>query len=326
MKTVCMALSGCLVVLMSGRCATAGDTAPAAGAWSVRDRANEDLPGRIAEILHAGKPVAGLVYGEGQYKPYLAVYDAEGRRLTNPGLTPEGKTHGQFPHHRGIFIGWNRIRSDLGSDDLWHLNKKEHMRVARFEKLEATDKGARIAARIEWVSSRRDDAHEGVLIRELRTIKVSRPGGRTVIDHVSELQAVRDLQLDGDLQHAGLHFRTDDAMNPQRASTRYLWSPAGLPPGGGRVVSDELQWVHFRFPLHGQWYAVTQLNAPQNKVTELSWRDYGRFGFFFSGALKVGEVRTMRGRFLIENCGDPAQADEAALRKQADRDYAAYNS
>ena len=296
-----------------------------AGSWTIEDRANDELPGRIIDIRHDGERVAGFVYGaleDGQIKPYLSLYDSEGRRITNPGVDSEGSERGRFPHHRGIFIGWNRIQSDLGRDDLWHLRSGEHMTLASIENQEATADGAKLELIINWLSADRDNELDGLLIRERRTIEITRDGGRTVVDHRSDLEAARDLRLGGDLQHAGLHFRADTEVNEVRNETRYLWSPGDLPAGGGRIVSDTLHWVNFRFPLHENWYSVTQLNVPENRSTELSWRDYGRFGFFFNDDLEAGEVRTMKGRFLIEEMDD--SGDDEAIRGQATTDHRAY--
>ncbi|MDE0840467.1 MAG: hypothetical protein OSB41_15645, partial [Kiritimatiellae bacterium] len=48
---------------------------------------------------------AHFVFGEGQKKPFLHVYGKEGELLTNPGVGPDGKDTGRYPHHRGIYIG-----------------------------------------------------------------------------------------------------------------------------------------------------------------------------------------------------------------------------
>lgn len=296
----------------------------AAQQWEVRDVANEELPGRIIEVLADGTRVAGFIYGEGQMKTYLSVYDPDGNRLTNPGIDADGNTRGRFPHHRGIFIGWNRIRSNLGMDDLWHLRGNERMRVSEIKELEADSQGVRIVLDIEWLSSNRDDELEGLLISERREISISRTDGRTRIDHKSEMRAARDVNLGGDLQHAGLHFRADAAVDDVRSQTSYLWAPADLSPGRGRIISDDLLWVRFLFPLHDNWYSVTQLNHPDNRSTELSWRDYGRFGFFFNDELEAGEVREMVGRFYIDASAGPDAEDEDQVRAKADADYRAY--
>ncbi len=292
-----------------------------AGAWTVEDRANDELPGRIIDIRHEGTRVAGFIYGEGQAKTYLSIYDSEGQRLSNPGLHPDGRTRGRFPHHRGLFIGWNQIRSDLGSDDLWHLRHDERMALEAIKKQEATPDGVTLELLVHWYSADRDDDLDGLLIAEHRTIQVSRPAGRTQVDQESRMVAQRDLRLRGDLQHAGVHFRADAGVDDEREHTRYLWDPADLPPGPGRVISDELRWVNFRFPLHGNWYSVTQLDPPENRSTELSWRDYGRFGFFFTDDLDKGETRTVRTRLLFDEMEAPGDDDD--IRQRAVSDYEA---
>lgn len=295
---------------------------PATAAWTIDERAEGDLPGRALEIRRDGQLVAALIYGDGQIKPYLAVYDSEERRLTNPGMESDGESRGRFPHHRGIFIGWNRVASDLGRDDLWHFRGDERMEVASVARRDGGEDSATLEVVIHWRSANRGDESEGLLLKENRRFVVSRDDGRTRIDQRSELTAARDLTLGGDLQHAGLHFRADAEVVGVGGETRYLWAPAELPAGNGRIVSDDLEWVNFRFPLHGQWYSVTQLNRPENRVTELSWRDYGRFGFFFSGELEAGESRVVAARFVIGEA--PAPGADEAVRATADADAAAY--
>ena len=294
-------------------------TVAAAGAWTVEDRDNDQLPGRVIDIRHEGTRVAGFIYGEGQAKTYLNVYDSEGQRLSNPGLNPDGSSRGRFPHHRGLFIGWNQVRSDLGSDDLWHLRNNERMVLDEIKNMEATGDGVTLELLIHWISSNRDDDLDGLLVVELRTIRVSRPEGRTQIDQESLLAAERDLRLRGDLQHAGIHFRADAEVDDVRGETRYLWCPEDLEPGAGRIISDTLHWVNFRFPLHGNWHSVTQLNPPENRSTELSWRDYGRFGFFFTDELDTGEIRAVRTRLLFDEM--TTSGDDDDIRRRAEKDY-----
>lgn len=291
-------------------------------AWTVAERAEggEGLPGSLVEVSHDGRPVAEFVYGEGQLKPYLAIYDEGANRLTNPGIDETGETRGRFPHHRGIFIGWNQIRSDLGVDDLWHLRHGESMSLASIETAEANCDGALLVLNIDWRSQDRDNAAEGLLLSERRTIRIYGEEGRIRVDHHSELTAARDVELDGDLQHAGLHFRADADVDEVRSETHYLWEPSELSPGSGRIISDDLEWVNFRFPLHDNWYSVTQLNRPENGATELSWRDYGRFGFFRKATVKEGETFEFSGHFLIERIAE-GSGDESAIRKQADDEY-----
>src|SRR5436190_7584765 len=54
------------------------------------------------------------------FKPYHHVYDPSGKRLMTKG------PGGLFPHHRGIFFGFNRISYGEGKKaDTWHCNNKE---------------------------------------------------------------------------------------------------------------------------------------------------------------------------------------------------------
>ena len=106
-----------------------GSSEAAAAGWKITKGSNDDLPGQNVTVTQDGNVVARLIYGEGQPLPYLAVYDRAGRRLTNPGIDKSGQTVGIEPHHRGIFIGWQQIKSDLGVHSLWGLgagnNKKK---------------------------------------------------------------------------------------------------------------------------------------------------------------------------------------------------------
>ncbi len=331
LSTLMLALMLALMPPLAAAPAMADDGAESAGErWTIVDRDNDQLPGRRIDIKEDERVIASFIHGEGQMKAYLAVYDDEGNLLTNPGLNPDGSTRGRFPHHRGIYVGWNHLHSDLGRDDLWHLRRGEAIVLHQIVEKRGGEDSATLVVDLHWLSANRDDDLAGLLLVERRTITVSRPDGRTRIDHHSKLTASRDIRLEGDLHHAGVQFRADAEVDNHRRRTVYLWEPADLPPGGGRVVSDELRWVNFRFPLHENWYSVTQINPPANKVQELSWRDYGRFGFFFTERLDRGETLEMVYRFLIDRTDSPAAEAEAraeqdaAIRRKADADHEAF--
>lgn len=313
----------------------AGPSALGAG-WTLTERANPAGPGRQHLIAREGKPVAALVYGEGQFKPYLHVYGAEGELLTNGGLDRDGKPTGAFPHHRGIYIGWNQIRSDLGGldgkgkgFDLWHLNNGGRMEVQKVEQLDGGRDGVKLAATILWRGGKKDAAGSDLLLTEVRTLEVTQPQGRTQVDAQFQLKAARELRLEGDLQHAGIHFRAANEVSQRAGETAYLWEP-DLPGPGGKVQSKELKWGRLVFPIGQRWYAVTHMTAPSNPVDELSWRDYGRFGFFFKRALKQEETLSLSYRLLIEPAEAPAEkgklsaAQAAKVRATATADYQAF--
>ena len=323
----------------------------AASGWKITKGNNDDLPGQNITVTHEGKIVARLIYGEGQVLPYVAVYDQAGRRLTNPGLDKDGKTVGIEPHHRGIFIGWSQIKSDLGVASLWGLggsgkaNKDapSSMRLVEIERI-ATDKdSATIVARIEWRAPTKDAAGSNLLITETRTVRVSRPaaGVAAQVDTAFRLQAARDLLLGGDVQHAGIHLRVDQAVVARADDTSYLWAPSSAPTAGkgysktakgqaGSVVGKDLKWGEFLFPLHDRWYSALQMNAPQNPVEEFSTREYGRFGFFFKRDLKKDESLELKYRFLVREAAAPAAAPKrsaeqiAQARQDADAAYARF--
>ena len=95
--------------------------------WSIERISNPDGPGTWLQIQANQNPVAAWAFGKGQFKPYLHVFGPGGIRLTNSGLDQAGRKSGTFGHHRGIFIGWNRIQSELGTRDLWHMTKGTRM-------------------------------------------------------------------------------------------------------------------------------------------------------------------------------------------------------
>jgi hypothetical protein len=236
-------------------------------------------------------------------------------------MDKEGKPMGIEPHHRGIFIGRQQIKSDLGTSSLWGLGgagkskggEPATMRVVGLEQVAAAKDSPTIVARIEWRAGTEDAAGENLLLTENRTLKVFRPQ-RDVAAHVDasfHLKPARDLALGGDVQHARIHRRVSHAVVARADDTSYLWSPATAPTVGkgypetakgqfGAVTGKDLQWGEPLFPLHEPWYSALQLNSPQNPVEEFSTREYGRFGFFFKRELKQGEAI---GRSTVSACG-----------------------
>lgn len=330
MPTLFLLIAACMLI-QPAMPAPASEAANAAKPkWTIEDKKNDELPGRRIDIRHGQTLRAAFIYGQGQDRAYLALYDDQGRRLTNPGLNLDGGTRGRFPHHRGIYVGWNHLHSDLGRDDLWHLRNGEQILLHRIVSQSADGNSAALVVELNWHSARRDDELRGLLLVERRTMTFSVDGDRLIVDHQSTLTASRDIRLEGDLHHAGTQIRVDADVDAVRNQTVYLWEPGDLDPGRGRVVSGELRWVHFRFPLHGRWYAITQINPPSNKVEELSWRDYGRFGFFFKDRLDKDESLTVNYRFIIEESQAPAAPGEArqgqdrSIRQKADNDHRAF--
>lgn len=277
--------------------------------WEIVERSNPLGPGSAVDVLQDGKPIARLVHGEGQIKPFLHVFGTDGELVTNPGLDKEGKGAGLFNHHRGIFIGWNKVSSELGTYDMWHRGGQGQGRY-EIVKLENTTskKSGLILAHIKWRAAKKDASGSDVMLSERRTFIVSRPGGQyTQVDARFELKAERNVSLGGDLQHAGIHFRAHTEVAKRNKETSYLWEPIEA-EGKGRVIHDNHQWARLLFPIGKRWYTAQEMNAPKNGVKELSWRDYGRFGYFLPKQLKKGEPFNLNFRFAIEEVDAPANS------------------
>jgi hypothetical protein len=272
--------------------------------WKVQTGDNKNAPGQKIDFTRGNKVVARFIYGEGQYKPYLHVFGEDGELLTNSGLDESGKPTGQFPHHRGIFIGW-KVTSELGTDDLWHMTKGCKLDVQRIEKTSVNSTGwkefATLVATVAWRAGKKDAAGSDLLLTETRTLSISRPEPKqTMIDATFVLNPARDVSFGGDLQHAGVHFRASNEVATRAKETSYLFEPDKV------VKGDNLKWVRLLFPIGSNWYTAMEMNAPSNPVEELSMRDYGRFGYFFKKDLKKSEPLTLKYRFVIGQAHPPA--------------------
>ena len=289
-----------------------------AAQWSVQQGANPDSPGKMVLIERDKKPVARFVYGEGQMKPFLHIYGENGELITNGGLDSHGQPTGQFPHHRGIFIGW-KINSELGNYDLWHMNNGGKMEVLNFEKLDTSDDSATIVVNVAWRAGKADSTGNDLLLKEKRTLVISKPDGKyTQVDASFHLVPVRDLNLAGDLQHSGVHFRAAAEVSNHEKETAYVTEPANVVKGGN------LKWCHLEFPIGSRWYSATQLNAPSNPVEELSTRNYGRFGYFFKRSMKKDEALDLKYRFFIQPLKSNGPGDPESARKEAEGQYASF--
>lgn len=332
---------------------------PAAAAdWSVSKGKNEVGPGENVTVRLDGKIVARLVYGEGQQKPFIAVYDDQGRTITNSGMDDKGQLLPARlePHQRGIFIGWKVIESDLGKldpdvkgtaykgkqGDTWSMMNGTTQKLVEIEKMSTNDDSASIVAKIEWRSGNKDASGSDLLITETRRIRVSRPNPNMLsqIDVTFDLLPARDLHLGADVQHAGVHMRVDASVFDKPTETSFLWSP-DIPGSTGKeysrasqgagatgtVVGDNLKWGEFLFPLYGRWYSVTEMNGIMNPVEEFSTRNYGRFGFFFKADLKKDEPLHIAYRFISKVAAPPAEGNKRSeeqktrVRKGNDNDY-----
>jgi hypothetical protein len=254
----------------------------------------QDTPGQHMDVLQDGKIVGRYMYAYDKsskeklaetYKPYLHVFDAEGKAPITKG------PGGQFTHHRGIFIGWNKIAYNGKSYDRWHMKDGEQVHQ-KFLKQEAGPTEATITSQVHW-----NDEKGAPFIIEERTMtfrKAPAPA-HVLIDFASKISPVGDVELNGDPEHAGIHFRPAQEVDPKQTS--YLYPIEGAKPHADR----DYPWVGETFSLNGNKYSVLHVNHPGNpKETRYSaYRDYGRFGAFPVAKIKGGESQTFQYRFVI---------------------------
>jgi hypothetical protein len=271
--------------------AASGARGAEAGGFAFRD-----TPGEHLDVLLDGRTVlrhmvafdaSTAARAHATYKPYTHVFDAEGRAPITKG------PGGLYTHHRGIFIGWCRIRYDGSkTNDWWHM-KGVAMVHREFTERAADADRARFTARIEWV----DGAGQPV-VNESRTIAVHRRPAPTIalVDFESVLVPARGpMALDGDPEHAGIHFRP--ANEVEKKATRYVFPTEGADPRKDK----DLAWAAEEFRLGEKTYGVQHMNHPANPkpTTYSAYRDYGRFGAFFKKELQAGERLAVRYRFWV---------------------------
>jgi hypothetical protein len=155
--------------------------------------------------------------GEG----YEHVFDAEGKApITN------GGPGGLYPHHRAIFIGWNRMIFNGNSGyDRWHMNNGEIVH-RKFTEQQAVPDRATFTSLTHW-----NDEKGAAMIEETRTMTVRRAPspGRLIIDFMSTLKAPNgNVALDGDPEHAGIHYRPADEV--VRQETVYVFPKENADP------------------------------------------------------------------------------------------------
>jgi hypothetical protein len=245
--------------------------------------------GKSCDLTHSGKPVLRYMYepldessperrGE-TYKPYHHVFDPTGTRLLTKG------PGGLFPHHRGLFYGFNRITYGDGKKaDTWHCNNGEYQSHEEFLRTEAGPVLGRHLVAIDW------HGQDGqTFAREEREMTVYRMGDRVLIDFASRLKSTGGtVRLDGDPQHAGFQFRASQEVPDSTKDHTYYIRPDGRDkPGNYRNWPDDkrqvnLPWHAMSIVLGGERYTISYLDHPDNpKEARYSERDYGRFGSYF---------------------------------------------
>src|SRR4051794_9043833 len=185
-----------LLVVPSARAADAG--------FSFDDKA-----GQYLDVLLDGKIVARYMYAHDTsskekrvetYKPYLHVFDAEGKAPITQGAG--GK---QFPHHRGIYIGWQKLGFEGKTYNFWEMAGGDIVHE-KFSNQKADADSATFTSHTRWIPNGSDK----VVIEEDRTMTIRKAPApaRLLIDFSSTLKAPSgDVALDGDPEHGGVQYR-----------------------------------------------------------------------------------------------------------------------
>ena len=275
------------------------------------EMAFQDTEGKHLDVVSDGKVLVRYMYEHDTstkekhhetYKPYLHVFDREGKKPITKGAG------GQFTHHRGIFIGWSKIQFDGKSYDRWHMKGGDIVHQ-KFSKQVVADGAATFTSVTHWM----DEKGKG-FIEEARTFTVTEGvhGGRLMIDFHAKLTPLRgDVFLKGDPEHAGVQYRPANEVDKKK--TKYLF-PNGVTEVKG--VKD-LPWAAQNYTLAGTQYGVVHMNGSSNPkgTVHSAYRDYGRFGAFFEQEIKEGEALELNYGFLVLDGDLPSVAKIDAVRQ-----------
>jgi|GEM_PF-130030 len=236
------------------------------------------------------------------YKPYHHVFDPEGMEYITKG------PGGLYTHHRGIFIGWNRLTAGGKEFDLWHMTGGEQRHRMMLD-TQAGPVVARSRALIHWMLT------GGVIalseVREITVLHQSGPGA-LLIEFASRLKAVSGpVFLNGDPEHGGFQYRAHNGVAEGDAAVkaRYLFHADGIDPRKDK----DLPWVAMSYGFGGRRFSVQHMNHPANPAGTVysAYRDYGRFGAFFTKKIAAGETLSLRYRIYVAEGEMPPRAELA---------------
>jgi hypothetical protein len=274
-----------------------------------------EKPGESIDLFFADRPVLRYMNAahdkttkdkhELTFKVFHHVLDPKtgATLLTNgPGLTTD-KTQ-LYPHHRGLFFGFNKISYDDQQCDVWHGRNGEFQAHEKELSKSASPLYGQHAVQIGWHG--KDDKKFAEERRELTAYNL--PSG-TLIDFISTLTTdLPKVHLDGDPQHAGFHFRACQEVNKNKAETYYV-RPDGVGKKGETRNWDpktkegpvNLPWDAMSFVVEGKRYTVLNLDHPKNpKEARDSERDYGRFGSYFEYDLTPAKPLRVKYRVWVQ--------------------------
>ncbi|VTU01834.1 Uncharacterized protein OS=uncultured bacterium Lac161 PE=4 SV=1: PmoA [Gemmataceae bacterium] len=256
------------------------------------------------------------------FKPFHNVYDPVTGKTVLTNTSSKAAKDGQFPHHRGLFFGFNRISfGDKQTADVWHGTDNVFSQHEKMLVSEAGDALGRHRSEISW--NGKDGKPFATEYREVTAYAA--PGG-TLIDWSTELTTqLPKVRLDGDPQHAGFHFRANMEVSKNgKANTYYLRPDGKGKPGetrnwdakGKDAKAVNLPWNAVSFVVGEARYTVLRVNHPNNPgEIRGSERDYGRFGDYFEYDLTPEKPLKLKyrvwvqpGEMTVEQCQAIADA------------------
>ncbi len=242
------------------------------------------------------------------YKPFLHVYDLTGSHLITKG------PGGTYTHHRGIFLGWNRVSYGEGGKhkaDFWHC-KGVTIRHQKF--VPTRSKGGvfhEVISNTHWI-----DGEETTVVRERRRVRTYCCGDdKTILDFSVTLEAIgsHPVRLNGDGHHAGFQFRAPQEAHRNSKQTVYV-----RPTSAAKQKNDmwgDCAWTLCRYKLGGKQTSVMYITAPTNPTPAvMSTRPYARFGSFFKTVLQPKKPLHLRYRVIILRESAKKPLDIASLQ------------
>lgn len=261
--------------------------------------------GRVVAVLQ--RPVYDPAHALETCKPFHHVHAPDGRLLT------KGQG-GEYPHHRALFLGWNKLQWRGTSYDFWHCRNGEAQRCTA-----AAPAGADGWQRteVDWCAGTGEVVlHER---RELRARDVA--ADAVVLDVRTELRAASDpVHLDGDPQHAGHQFRALQQFAEKGATPVRYVRPATA-EGGVDDVWTGCRWIAAVLPFADGEVTVLRIEADGNPgPTRWSTRPYGRFGATFTTDLVAGTPLELHWTYVVAlGARDAAWCERTAAEQAATR-------
>jgi hypothetical protein len=286
----------------------------------------KDTPGEYTELSFGTRPVLRYVYRalddstkekrDQTFKVFHHLYDPTGKRLVTNG------PGGLYPHHRGLFFGFNKITYGDGKQvDIWHCTGDTYQGQEKFLETIGGPVLGRQRVEIAWHGKGKE-----VFAREERELTVYNVPGGQLVEFASRVKTTDGpVKLDGDPQHAGFHFRADNEVAGKEVSKQTVFV---RPDGPGKPGEERnwdprtrkgpvnLPWNAMSFDLGGKRYTAAYLDHPANpKEARESERIYGRIGSYFE--YEVTDKQPLEVRYRVWLQEGQMTVDEVAAKDTA---------